>query len=57
MVESDDKRMVACSENFLLREGSLNFVPLDHFLFGEHCFLSAYLHGVFYPLSLTFHGV
>ena len=35
MVQSDDERMIACGENFLFGESSLNLVALDHFLLGK----------------------
>lgn len=37
MVESNDKRVVACGEDLLLSKGPLDLIPLDHFLLAEHC--------------------
>ena len=35
MVQGDDERVVAGGENFLLGEGSLDLVPLDHLLLAQ----------------------
>lgn len=35
MVEGDNKRVVTCRQDFLLCEGSLDFVALNHFLLAQ----------------------
>lgn len=38
VIQSHNEGMVACSENFLLGQSSLNLVALDHFLLAQDCF-------------------
>lgn len=41
MVESDDKRVIARSENLLLSQSPLDFVSLNHLLFAQYWALLA----------------
>jgi len=41
VVESNNEWMVACSQNLLLGQRTLDFVPLDHLLLAQHCMLLA----------------
>ena len=43
MVQSDNERMVACGEDFLLCQSSLDLVALDHFFLGKHLQMLAFL--------------
>jgi hypothetical protein len=36
MEEGDDEWMIGSGQNLLLGQSSLDFVALDHFLFGQH---------------------
>jgi len=37
MIERDNERVIARRQDFLLGQRPLDFVPLDHLLFAEHC--------------------